>query len=57
MNKLLKFEADNKKEYKIEAIYNSAVYPKKGDGHLPGLYYLIVWKGYLKKKNTWKLFW
>ena len=43
---------DNDKEYKVEAIQDSAVYVKEANGHLPGLYYLITWKGYSEKKNT-----
>ena len=40
-------------EYKIEAIWDSAIYAKElKTGHLPGLYYLILWKRYLKEKNT-----
>ena len=42
---------DNKK-YKVEAIRNSAVYAKEADGHLPGLYYLVAWKGYPEEENT-----
>ena len=45
---------DNDKEYKVEVIQDSAVYAKKTDGHLPGLYYLVVWKNYPEKKNTWE---
>ena len=29
---------DNDKEYEVEAIWDSAVYATKADGHLPGLY-------------------
>ena len=44
---------DNSEEYKQEAICNSAVYSKElGLGHLPGLYYLVAWKGYPKEENT-----
>ena len=32
---------DNKK-YEVEAIRDNAVYAKEADGHLPGLYYLVV---------------
>ena len=39
-------------EYKVEAICNSAVYTRESAGHLPGLYYLVSWKGYPEKKNT-----
>lgn len=43
------------KEYKVIAICNSAVYAKKSDrGYLPGFYYLILWKSYSEKDNTWE---
>ena len=48
------FNAGNDKEYEVEAIKDSAVYAKKAEGHLPGLYYLIFWKGYPEKKSTWE---
>ena len=48
------FEVDNSREYEVEAIWNSAVYTKKSESHLPGLYYLVAWKGYSEEKNTWK---
>ena len=38
----LEFEADNSKEYKVEAIRDIAVYANKAKGHLPGLYYLVA---------------
>ena len=53
---ILKFEFGNDKKYRVEAIQDNAVYAKKIDGHLLGLYYLIAWKSYLEKKNTWKSF-
>ena len=49
-----KFEASNSKEYKVEAIWDSVVYVNKANGHLPGLYHLVVWKGYPKKENIWE---
>lgn len=43
---LLKFEASDSKKYKIEAIWNNAIYKKELKlGQLSGLYYLISWKG------------
>ena len=45
----------NIKEYEVKAICNKAVYISKSEGYLPGFYYLILWKGYPKEKNTWKL--
>ena len=46
---------DDGEEYKIKAIWNSAVYAKESElGHLPGFYYLISWKRYPKEENTWE---
>ena len=45
------FKPGNDKEYEVEAIRDSAVYAKEADGHLPGLYYLVTWKGYPEKEN------
>ena len=55
MNKFIKipeFKPSDNKEYKVEAIQDSTIYAKKADGYLPGLYYLVAWKGYPKEKNT-----
>ena len=42
-------------EYKVEAIWDSAVYARKSEsGHLPGLYYLVLWKEYPEEENTWE---
>ena len=46
------FESGDDKKYKMEAIRDSAVYAKEVDGHLPGLYYLIAWKGYSEEEST-----
>ena len=52
----LEFEAGNSKEYKVEAIWDSAIYDNESEsGQLPGLYYLIMWKRYPKEENTWEL--
>ena len=32
---------DEDGEYKVEAIWNSAIHVKKSACHLPGLYYLV----------------
>lgn len=37
--------------YKFEAIWDSAAYIRKSKSHLPGLYYLILWKAYPKEQN------
>ena len=49
------FEAGNDKEYEVDGIRDSAVYAKESaTGQLPGLYYLVLWKGYSEEKNTWE---
>ena len=51
----LKFEAGNSEEYKVEIIWNSAVYASELESdQLPGLYYLVAWKSYPEKENTWE---
>ena len=49
-----KFEAgnDKDKEYEVDGIWDSSVYAKESVGQLPGLYYLVSWKGYPGKENT-----
>ena len=49
---MIEYKAGNSEEYKVEAIWNSAVYTNKAKGHLPGLYYLVAWKRYPKVENT-----
>ncbi len=47
-------EGDNE-EYEVKTICDNEVYAKESDcGHLPGLYYLVSWKGYPKKENIWE---
>ena len=54
--KAMKLNAGNNEEHEIEAIWDSAIYAQKSESsHLPGLYYLLFWKGYSKKENTWEL--
>ena len=50
------FEAgdDKDKEYEVDGIRDSAVYAKESAGQLPGLYYLVSWKGYSEEENTWE---
>ena len=51
----LELEAGNSNEYKIKAIWDSAIYASKSElGQLLELYYLVAWKGYPKEKNTWE---
>ena len=40
--KIPELDAGNSKKYKMEAICNSAVYAKKSEDYLPGLYYLVT---------------
>ena len=49
-----KFELGDNMDYEVEAIRDSAVYAKKANGHLPGLYNLVTWKDYPEEKNTWE---
>ena len=45
----------DKGKYEVEAIRDSAVYARESEsGHLPGLYYLVSWKGYPEEENTWE---
>ncbi len=50
----LEFKGDggNGEEYEVEAIRDSAVYTRESEGYLPGLYYLVSWKGYPEEENT-----
>ena len=43
---------DDSGEYKMEAIPDSSVYARESEGHLPGLYYWVFWKGYPEEENT-----
>ena len=38
----LDFEAGDSKKYEVETIWDSAVYARKSEGHLPRLYYLVA---------------
>ncbi len=52
----LKLDKGDSEEYEVEAICDSAVYAKESDSghHLPGLYYLVSWKGYSEEENIWE---
>ena len=46
---------DNSREYEVEAIWDSALYARElKSGYLLSLYYLVSWKGYPEKENTWE---
>ena len=49
-----KFEAGNGEEYEVNGIQDSTVYAKESVGQRPGLYYLVLWKSYPEKENTWE---
>ena len=53
-NNTIKLDVGNGgSNYKVEAIWDSAVYAKESkSGHFLELYYLISWKSYSKKENT-----
>ena len=49
------FEVGDNKEYEVNSIWDSAVYAKESTtGQLPGLYYLVLQKGYPEEENTWE---
>ncbi len=46
------FEVGENKEYEVEGIIDSAVYGQQANDQMPGLYYLVSWKGYPEEENT-----
>lgn len=42
---------NNNRKYKVEIISNSTIYVIKSNGYLRELYYLVLWKDYLKEEN------
>ncbi len=52
LEKDLEFKAGDDKEYKVKAIIDSAVYGQQANDQMPGLYYLVLWKGYPEEENT-----
>ena len=51
------YAGDNdSRDYKVKAIWDSAVYTRESkSGYLLGFYYLVLWKRYPEKENTWEL--
>lgn len=50
---MIEYQTANNKKYKIEEVWNNTIYIKKLEiNYILGLYYLIFWKDYPKKKNT-----
>lgn len=47
-------ESDNKK-YEIKVICHSTDYTSESKDHLPGVWYLVLWKSNPKENNTWEL--
>ena len=47
----LDFKTNNNKEYKIEAIWYSAIYANKVESHLSCLYHFVAWKRYFEEEN------
>ena len=46
---------DKSEKYKVEGIWDNAVYSRESESvHLPGLYYLVLWKRYPEEENTWE---
>ena len=53
LKKELEFESGENKKYKVKAIIVSVVYSQqKNNDEIPGLYYLVLWKSYLKEDKT-----
>ena len=48
-------DVGNSREYEVRAIWDSAIYARKSKSdHLQSLYYLVSWKKYAEKENTWE---
>ncbi len=52
--KEIEFEAGDNKEYEVKAIIDNAVYDQQANDQIPGLYYLVSWKGYPEEENIWE---
>ncbi len=54
METTIELDEVDSEEYKVEAICDNAVYVKESEGHLLGLYYMVLWKDYPEEENTWE---
>ena len=53
-NMQLELEAGNNDKYKVDGIWDNAIYARKlASRQLLELYYLVLWKDYLEEENTW----
>ena len=56
-NMQLKFEAGNNKGYKVDDIWDSAIYARELAGQLSGFYYLVLKKATLRRRIPKSLHW
>ncbi len=54
METAIELDKGNREEYEVEAICDSVVYAREWEGHLPVLHYMVSWKSYPEKENTWE---
>ena len=54
MTELDASDNNDSRKYKVEAICDSVVYTRESVNPLPGLYYLVSWKGYPEEENIWE---
>ena len=53
VEKDIEIEIGGDKEYEVKVIIDYAVYNQQANNNqMPGFYYLVLWKGYLKEQNT-----
>ena len=49
-----KFEIGDDKKYDVVDIWDSTAYTRKSVGQLPRFYYLVLWKSFSEKDNSWE---
>lgn len=53
IDKVMKLNVGNSKEYEVERIWDSEIYIIESKIYfLPSLYYWVLWKDYHEEKNT-----